>query len=306
MKIINKLINSSFIEKLLFIFFVLLIISLIYQFTKKEREGFQEINSIFIENEKEPLSDKFYTKIYDLLFFNKIVSDYEVGNIISNTKPTQDSIILDIGSKTGYHVNLFSELSTNIIGIEKSQDFINKAIERYPRLKENFLNEDVLNNNLFENNSFTHIFCLKNDIYKISDKKQLLENCYNWLYPGGYLVIDLLNIINLDTKKNIVNLRTNLYPNFVDPNVLMREDIKFKDFIYKPSYREIGINKINFSERFSFNNGKIKYRENIIYFEKIDNILKIAKYLGFIVLKQYSIKDRSDLNNFIYILQKPN
>ena len=306
MKLINKFMDSSIIEKLLFIFFILLIISLICQFTQKKIEGFQEINKTFIENNKQQIDDKFYSQIYDLLFFNKIVSDYEVGNIISNTNPTENSIILDIGSKTGYFVNLFTEFTPNVVGIEKSPDFINKAIERYPRLKENFLCEDILNNHLFENNSFTHIFCLNNDIYQISNKKQLFENCYSWLYPGGYLIIDLLQNPELDTKKNIINLRTNLYPGFVDPTVLLTEDIKFKDFKYKPSYKQIELNKIIFSERFSFNNGIIKNRENIIYFDSIDNILKIAKYLGFIVLKQYSIKDKSNIEHFIYFLQKPN
>ena len=59
--------DLSIIEKLLFIFFILLIITLICQFTQKKREGFQQINKLFVENNKEQLDDNFYTQIYDLL-----------------------------------------------------------------------------------------------------------------------------------------------------------------------------------------------------------------------------------------------
>ena len=69
---------------------------------------------------------------------------------------------------------------------------INKALKNYPNL--NFMNEDILNNMLFDTNYFTHILCLGKQLYYMQNKKMFLENCYNWLMPGGYLSLRLTMI----------------------------------------------------------------------------------------------------------------
>lgn len=306
MNMIKKFNDFSTIEIFLILFFILLIISLICQFLKSKKEGFQEIKNEIDVREVNNNYDSFYTNIIDVLTYNKIVSDFEIGNIITNILPSEKSIILDIGSQTGYLVNLFKEYTNNIIGVEKSKSLIDKAIERYPSCKNKFLNDDILNNSLFNQNSFTHIFSLNMNLYYISNKKQFFENCFTWLYPGGYLAINLIPAKNLNIKNKIINIRSNVYPGFIDPSLLMDNSIKFKDFVYKPNYKNIDNENIIFSEKFSFNNGNIRKQETILYMKPMDDILKIAKYLGFIILKQFSIKDKSGVKSYLYILQKPN
>ena len=59
----------------------------------------------------------------------------------------------------------------------------------------------------FDAQSFTHITCLYFTIYYIKDKTRLFKNCYDWLKPGGYMVLHLVNrnmfdpILNLSEKK---------------------------------------------------------------------------------------------------------
>ena len=160
MNLIKKFNDFSMIEKMLILFFILLIISLFCQFSRSQIEGFQDINNKIEIKDFETLNDDFYTKVFDVLTFNKIVSDFEVGNIITNTQPTERSIILDVGSQSGYLVNLFKEYTPNVVGVEKSKKLIDMAKQRYPSCENKFLNDDIVNNHLFHQNSFTHIFCI--------------------------------------------------------------------------------------------------------------------------------------------------
>lgn len=306
MNLIKKFNDFSMIEKILILFFILLIISLFCQFSRNQIEGFQDINNKIEIKDFETLNDDFYTKVFDVLTFNKIVSDFEVGNIITNTQPTERSIILDVGSQSGYLVNLFKEYTPNVIGLEKSKKLIDMAKKRYPSCENKFLNDDILNNHLFHQNSFTHIFCLNLNFYYIENKKQFLENCFTWLIPGGYVAINLVPEEKLNAKNNILNIRKNVYPDFVDPSLLLSDSIKFTDFVYKPKFNKLDSERMMFSEKFSFNNGKIRNQETMLYVKSIDDTIKIAKYLGFIILKQFSIKDKSGISSFLYIFQKPN
>ena len=86
----------------------------------------------------------------------------------------------------------------------------------------------------------------------------------------------------------------------------MSDSIKFTDFVYKPKFNKLDSERMMFSEKFSFNNGKIRNQETMLYVKSIDDTIKIAKYLGFIILKQFSIKDKSGISSFLYIFQKPN
>lgn len=306
MNLIKKFNDFSMIEKILILFFILLIISLFCQFSRNQIEGFQDINNKIEIKDFETLNDDFYTKVFDVLTFNKIVSDFEVGNIITNTQPTERSIILDVGSQSGYLVNLFKEYTPNVIGVEKSKKLIDMAKKRYPSCENKFLNDDILNNHLFHQNSFTHIFCLNLNFYYMENKKQFLENCFTWLIPGGYVAINLVPEEKLNAKNNILNIRKNVYPDFVDPSLLLSDSIKFTDFVYKPKFKKLDSERMMFSEKFSFNNGKIRNQETMLYVKSIDDTIKIAKYLGFIILKQFSIKDKSGISSFLYIFQKPN
>ena len=52
-------------------------------------------------------------------------------------------------------------------------------------------------------NSFSTITCFYFTIYYIKDKNTFLQNCYNWLMPGGYLVLHLVNRDKFDPILNV-------------------------------------------------------------------------------------------------------
>jgi len=72
------------------VFSLLILLLLIYHAhgSKNMKEPFIQQKK-FIIKEGSGIYDKFYSNIYDSLVFDKVKNDYEVGEIINTTKPTQ-------------------------------------------------------------------------------------------------------------------------------------------------------------------------------------------------------------------------
>ena len=142
--------------KVLFFAVLLLIVVGIFN-TKKDnglKEGFVE-NKQFEFKTGIDIYDDFYADIYDLLVFSGAKTQYEIGEIVNSTKPTQESIILDIGSGTGHHVDQLSKKGFKVTGLDNSSAMIKKAKEYYPEY--DFVEGDVQNAMQFQPQSFTHI-----------------------------------------------------------------------------------------------------------------------------------------------------
>ena len=158
--IINVFYNLSNAGKILIIVSVILLIVIIYNsFIIKNNyiEGFEQKES-FTFKEGDNVYDDFYVTIYDQLVYNQIKNNYEIGEIVNATKPTSESIILDIGSGTGHHVALMEAQGIKARGVDVSKAMVKKAKENYPQF--DFVQGDVRNALLFMPDSYTHIFCL--------------------------------------------------------------------------------------------------------------------------------------------------
>jgi ubiquinone/menaquinone biosynthesis C-methylase UbiE len=156
----------------------------------KGKEGFSS-NESFLFKKGNDIYDDFYAEIYDYLVLNIHKNDYEIKQIINETDLNSKSIVLDIGCGNGHHVSKLSEEKLQIVGLDISESMIQKAKEKYPSL--NFIKGDVLNENLFKNNTFTHILCLYFTIYYFQDKDIFFRNCMDWLMPGGFLIVHIVN-----------------------------------------------------------------------------------------------------------------
>lgn len=174
---------------LLFVLFIL-VITIFKGFKQNKKEGFEQSDQFLIKTNEE-IYDDFYTDIYDYLVFNNIKTKYEVGEIINKSSPSEESIILDVGCGTGHHVAQIAENNLNIIGIDISPSMVKKAKENYPDY--DFKVADALYNGSFAPSSFTHILCLYFTIYYMKDKMRFFNNCMDWLMPGGFLIIHLVN-----------------------------------------------------------------------------------------------------------------
>ena len=186
--IIMSLYKSSRWCKLLLLILIILIFFVGFS-TYTKKEGFINQTNKFTFKEGPSIFDNFYSSIYDDIITDTVKDEYQVGEIINSTNPTNSSFILDIGSGTGDIVSIFNQKNIKAVGLDNSISMVNISKHKYPYLE--FHKGDATNVMLYPAHTFTHITCLNDTIYYIKNKKHLIKNTYEWLMPGGYFILGL-------------------------------------------------------------------------------------------------------------------
>lgn len=278
-------------DKIVFMLAILLIIANII---KRPKEGFGSIEHI--EKTHEQIYDKFYAKIYDYLVFSNVRNNYEIGEIVNQTHPTEKSVILDIGCGTGNIVNEFKKRGFNITGVDQSQDMLNISKKKYSL--EKLVKGNVMNTHLFPFYHFTHILCLYFTIYYMENKTLFFENVYDWLKPGGVFVVHLVN-----REKFNSTLPMNTFQRRKPGNITK---IPFQDFDYEARFE---LNKQTntgyFYEKFKNHSGGSRKNIHRFYMEDQKTILHLAQKIGFIVEGKISMDPIKYDYQYLYILKKP-
>jgi SAM-dependent methyltransferase len=305
--------NTSRLHKFLYFLAFLVCMSLITNYGKERIEGFKpatKTNEFKTNEDISQIYDDFYVDIYDDLVFSKMKNDYEIGKIIEYTKPTEQSVILDIGSGTGHHVSSLLAHGFKAKGIDISPSMVKKSKQTYPDL--DFKVADALDTMTFTSGAFTHITCLYFTIYYIKDKRKFFENCMHWLMPGGFLAVHIVNRDKFDpilpagspfgiispqnyTKKRITSTTVNFDEFEYKSNFVLKDKIKSAD---DPSALMVETFKNN-------TNGNIRRNEHKLYMLTQAEILDIAKESGFIIHSKIDLLKCQYENQYVYILEKP-
>lgn len=300
-KMYNK---CSLAGKVLLLTVLLILVMVIFKGNKTIKEGFEQEDQ-FLFKTNEEVYDDFYAEIYDYLVYNTIKNQYEIGQIVNKTTPDSESIILDIGCGTGHHVAELSAQNLNVVGIDISPSMIAKAKENYPEY--NFKQADVLESKIFDHNSFTHIMCLYFTIYYLKDKTLFFHNCMEWLMPGGYLVIHLVDREQFDPILPPGNPLMIVSPQRYAKKRITSTKVKFTDFSYSADFRlNPGENTGRFVEKFKNDtNGKVRKNEHLFYMESQKDILIMAQNEGFILEGQIDLVKSQYEYQYLYVLVKP-
>jgi ubiquinone/menaquinone biosynthesis C-methylase UbiE len=289
---------------------VFLIILILMNLNQPIREGLT-FKEKFSNKSDEEVFDDFYASIYDELVYSEFKNDYEIGEIVKKTSPTKSSTILDIGSGTGHHVNAFKKLGFNCIGIDKSQAMVDLSKKNYPDI--NVKVGDVLKSMEFDYNQFTHITCLYFTIYYIKDKSTFFTNCMNWLKPGGYLILHLVDRDLFDPILPGGDPFVVYTPQKYAKKRITSTNIAFDQFNYKSQFNadskdsnifpnDVVIFKEIFKDKHSEN-----VRQNVhkLYMIPHGEIIKQALNSGFIELSKINLGKCQYENQYLYIFQKP-
>lgn len=259
----------------------------------------------FILKEGPEVYDSFYSEIYDDLIFDKIKNEYEVGEIINITHPTSESRILDIGSGTGEIVSLFNKKGFQSEGLEISTAMVKRSQKKYPHLT--FSQGDVMKSMNFEMNTFTHISCLYFTIYYMENKLQFFKNCYNWLMPGGSLIVHLVNRDKFDPILNVADPLVWVSPQKYAKQRITSSIVKFKDFQYKANFDFDKVNNLaEFGETMKDDKtGNIRKNIHKLYMPTQKKILSMAKSVGFILKGKIDLVNVQYEYQYLYVLYKP-
>jgi SAM-dependent methyltransferase len=304
--------KTTLLHKILYFLAFLIAMSLILNIGRQQVEGFEEPKTNIFESKDDvtEIYDDFYATIYDDLVFNKNKNDYEIGKWIKHTKPNQESIVLDIGSGTGHHVSSLKAHGYDATGIDISPSMVKKSKETYPDLK--FQVADVLTTSLYPAGSFTHVTCFYFTIYYIQNKKLFFENCIQWLRPGGFLAVHIVNRDKFDPIVPAGNPFNIISPQKYAKKRITTTTVKFDKFEYKSNFvmkDSIENNEepnVLMKETFkTLKNGDVRQNEHKLYMLTQAEILDIAKSVGFIVDSKIDLMDCQYDSQYIYILQKP-
>lgn len=270
-------------------------------------EGYNGIGQTqkFISKSKTDIFDPFYTSIYDDLVYDKIKNEFEIGEIVRITKPTSQSQMLVLGSRTGRFVNDLAKKGIKSIGVDDAPNMTAYAKQKFPGLE--FKTGNATETILFSPNTFTHITSLYFTIYYVENKIQFLQNCMNWLRPGGYLVLHLVNRDKFDPILNTADPLHLVSAQKYAKKRLVKSLIKFKDFNYKAKFNlNKSGDKAEFVETIIDDKTKnIRQNTHKLYMPTQRKILSLAKSVGFILKGKVDMVTTQYEYQYLYILYKP-
>ena len=297
--------HSTFLQKVCYVLLIVVALMIISRWLRITKEGFKDTsNKEFVINKNQDVFDDFYVSVYDDLMHNVGKNNFEIGEITEIEAITDKNTLLDVGSGTGHHVEAFSQKGIKATGVDISQAMVNKAKENYPQ--GDFKQGDVMNTMLFTPNSFSHITCLYFTIYYLEDKRRFFNNCIDWLMPGGFLILHLVDRENFDP---IIPAAKPIYivsPQKYTDKRITNSVVKFDKFDYKCNF-DLNGDVATINETFKDKeNESVRQNEHKLYMESQKTILSMAKEAGFILHSKVDmIKCQYD-SQYLYILQKPN
>ena len=261
----------------------------------------------FVTKKGMNLFDDFYASIYDELFYRQLVNEFEVGSIMNITKPTSESKILVLGSNTGQINNTFAKEGINVTGLDESKSMIKYAKTEFPTLK--FIQGTPMTSNTFNNNQFTHILSLNMNFYYYKNKKEFMQNVYEWLMPGGFFVIQLVDKNKFDPVVPAGKPFVMINPQSFTDKRITKSSVIFDNFNYTSDFQVFPNDFVQFKELFkdTSNPNSNKKRENIhnMWIPSIKSIVNIAKETGFISFSQVDLLMAQLEYQYLYVFQKP-
>lgn len=290
---------------LLFIIMLLLLIVCFKGLKSGLTEGFVQ-NDALVTKTGVAVYDDFYAEIYDYLVFNNMKDEYEIGEIVNKTNPSSKSKVLDVGSGTGHHAAELNAKGVDVIGLDISDAMIKKAKDNFPNVK--FQQGDALKGDTFVANSFTHILCMYFTIYYFQDKTTFLKNAYNWLMPGGFLMVHLVDRNKFDPILPPGNPLLLVSPQKYAKERITSTRVKFTDFTYAANFElDESKNEARFLEKFkNDSDGKVRRNEHTMYMPDLEEIVEDAQNAGFIVEGKIDLIHCQYEYQYVYIFTKPN
>ncbi len=292
---------------ILLVLAIIFILVGIYKEFETPKEGFTDQKDGYVVKKGFNLYDDFYVNVYDQLFYRDIVSQFQVGNVQNETDTNSNSNILLIGSGTGHVADLISRQDLKVTGIDQSKAMVKYAKEEYPNVK--FKHINPMKAIAFQPNTFSHILIFNMNYYYYKDKRQLLQNIYSWLKPGGYFVVQLVNKNKFDPVVPAAKPFVMVNPQSYSKKRITTSSVVFNNFDYKADYQVYPNDFVQFREIFKDKGvGSKKVRENVhkLWVPQKKVVIDQIKEAGFIVESEIDLLLAQLEYQYLYIFKKPN
>lgn len=161
-------------------------------------ENFENEEGVTYESPEE-IYDVEYASIYNMLWHSNEKLKFEevsLQDIALADWPKESVKVLDMCSGTAPHACWFKNMDINYVGVDISENMIKVARKACPGAK--FQKGDITQVQLFPQKSISHCILSNFSIYQFENPKIVSDNAYQWLQPGGYFVVHLVDPNNYD------------------------------------------------------------------------------------------------------------
>jgi hypothetical protein len=128
----------------------------------------------------------------------------------------------------------------------------------------------------------------------------------DWLMPGGYLVVHLVEPLQFDPILPPGNPLYIVSPQKYAKQRITKTKINFNKFVYNSNFNYDTENQIaTFEEKFKFKDGKTRKQEQVLYMEDTEQIIVIAQQCGFTLHSKIDLIKCAYEYQYLYVLTKP-
>jgi ubiquinone/menaquinone biosynthesis C-methylase UbiE len=230
-------------------------------------EHFENEEGITYESPEE-IYDAEYASVYNMLWHSNEKLQFEQVSMqdIALAEWPKDSVkVLDMCSGTAPHACWFKNLGVEYVGVDVSDAMIQKARKECPGAT--FKKGDITQVQLFPQKSISHCTLLNFSVYQFDNPKIVSDNAYQWLQPGGFFIVHLVDPDNYDPLHDLAtpfaafSLQKYSLDRQTDSNIYF-DKFKYNGKLIKKKDEDTAV----YDETFIYydksdNDGK-KYREN--------------------------------------------
>ena len=236
----------------------------------------------------EHLYDDFYSKIYDTIVEGAARQDAETGLTLAWAKgfrPELNTIqVLDVGSGTGGGVEYFKKAGVGkAIGLDASDAMVATARRKFP--KNDYRVGEVEQIGQFAAGEFNLVTLYYFTYYYLRDPEMMFKNAFQWLQPGGCLVIHLVNREKFDPILESASPFVAFSVQKYSKKRVTHSKVTFDKFQYEADFNLHG-GTAEFHEEFKFKNGKFRKQIHNMRMPRMEEVVSAAESNGF-VYKQF-------------------
>lgn len=245
-----------------------------------------DANTVVIGNDL--LFDDFYAKVYDQIVAGTERQDAEVALTMGWVKTQQPEVshiqVLDVGCGTGGQVAAFKKLGVGkVVGIDRSDAMITRARSLHKDL--DLRVGDAESIGIAAAGEYNLITLYYFTFYYLQDRVNTLRNFFQWLQPGGCLVIHLVNREKFDPILESASPFLAFSVQKYSKERVTHSKVSFDKFDYEADF-DLDGSKATFSETFKFADGRKRRQVHTLRMPTMAQIVSEVESAGF-KYKQY-------------------
>ena len=238
-------------------------------------------DSVILGNDH--LYDEFYAKIYDQIVGGEGREEVEVNyalNWAKSYRPEEKTLkVLDVGCGTGGAVDKFRAAGVGkVVGLDASTAMVAAARKRFP--KGDYRVGEVEQIGQFTAGEFNLATLFYFTYYYLRDPDMALKNLFNWLEPGGCLMIHLVNREKFDPILEAASPFVGFSLQKYSKKRVTRSKVAFDKFDYEADFSLEG-DRAEFREEFAFKNGRVRKQTHTMRMPRMEQVVGIVESAGF-------------------------